>query len=163
MEPYSRSIEAQAFTSIVMQALVGAHCCSAWAGYGNALYIGFDLPGGSTAGTPGSPSRRRELSTAFCNWNILQGQQVLCTDEDTREAVLTVLSQLIAQTVVSLQFERGSWLLQAAFSNGLQLQLSPYTLEELDAEDGETDAWVLQEGETYYSVSCAGGLTESNH
>jgi hypothetical protein len=160
---HSRSIEAQAFISIVTKALVGAHCCSAWAGYGNALYIGFDLPGGSTPGTPGSPSRRRELSTAFCNWNILQGQQVLCTDDDTRDAVLNGLSQLISQTVIGLEVERSTWLLQAAFSNGLLLQLSPYNLEELDAEDGETDAWVLQEGEIYYSVSCAGGLTESNY
>ncbi len=160
---FSCSIEQDAFLSAVHTALSGARCTTAWAGVGNALYVGFELPGGTYTETPRTPSRRRELSTAFCRWTIAQGQHLLCTDEDSRAAVLEVLSQLISQTINRLEVERDAWLMQVSFSNDLILKLSPYTIVEVGVEEAETDAWVVQEREKYYSVSCAGELTEGEY
>ncbi len=152
-ETVSRQISNTEFVFAVRSILTGARCRSAWLGYGEMLYVGFELPGGSRDNSPRRPSRLRELSTFWADWVVSDADQKEFRRDDSREALIGPVDCLIGRSVESLNIDPDSWTIELRLSGHISLSVIPDLLEQDADEPEDSDTWVVQEGEFYYSVS----------
>jgi len=163
LEFESIRISENEFLEGVQSSLHGAHCISAWLGVGNALYLGFDLPGGWSPANRTRGILARELSSFFCNWELRDESQLIFSDEHDRDVLIGPISNLISQSVTDISISTADYALELRLSGGYLLKLRPWTLDQSGDHKGITDAWVMQDGEQYYSVSCDHTLTRGRY